>query len=99
MLHYARDAWELVDTWLQPMEDHPQVGLVVAASAIRQSLGGDVPEAAKLTTDWYFERGEASRYFGPDNQITLDLMTDKGVNEARQEPSMDTCTGVTGSRR
>jgi len=68
-----------------PLIDNPQIAAPVAYALYREAKGGYIPEALTLTTDWYFEKGEAPRVIGPESEITQFLKTDKGVEQARQE--------------
>jgi len=64
----------------------PHISAIVGYALYRQAQGGAVPEALELTTDWYFEKGGPdTRIFGPEDGITQHLMSDKGVNQAREK--------------
>ncbi len=48
-----------------------------------KNQANDIEPGLALTADWYFERGEEYRVFGPDSKITKALMNDDGVEQAR----------------
>jgi len=75
--------------YVKPLWQNPLVGAAVGYSLYRQAKaairGGYVPEALVLTTDWYFELGEEPREYGLESEITQFLITDRGVQAAREE--------------
>jgi len=76
----------------------PHITAILAVANVREAKG-DTSEAWQLFREWYREQGEPVRTYGPESEITQFLMTDKGVNDARQEFREGGCKDMVENKR